>query len=119
MLEDAKKKLQAEMDASKSNTYLKCVGQFLLQYLDNNPGAAEQIMSKDKTLAKSLEEMKSEAKKKAVSGCAVLTDAEGFAIVLKYFGITGSVPERKIEMPAPAPVEKKTVGIDIDLEDLL
>lgn len=115
ILEDAKKKLQAEINAGQNNTYIQCVGQFLLQYIDNNLEAAEKILAKDKTLAKSLEEMKSEARKKATNGFAVLTDAEGLAIVLKYFGITGSVPSTKIE----AQSQKKKAELDIDLEDLL
>ncbi len=106
-------KLQDEMNSNQNNSYIQVVGQFLLQHLAAHPEDAEKI-TEDKTIAKSLYAMRKEAEKKKVGNCAVLTDREGFAIVLSYFGITPDV----ITPVPPAPAPKKA-SLDIDLEDLL
>jgi hypothetical protein len=103
MLDQAIQKIKTEMEAD-TGSYTQAVGGFLLQHLNTNPESAEKILAPDKTIAKSLLEMKKVAKTKAVNGCGVLTDAEGFEIVLKYFGLDAAV---------------KKSGIDIKLEDLL
>ncbi|KEQ22858.1 hypothetical protein [Paenibacillus tyrfis] len=79
-------KIKSEMEANKDNAYIQYIGQFLLQRIEANPDDAAKLASKDKTIAKSLEAMKSEAKKKQKNGMAMLTPDEGLAIVLKYFG---------------------------------
>ena len=111
MLNNAITKIQDEMTKNQNNTYIQAVGGFLLERLKTNPAAAEKIVAADKTIGKSLDEMKAEAQKKKVGNCAVLTDEEGFAVVLKYFGIDAAFPVPK---PAPAPA-----AFDINLEDLL
>ena len=120
MLEDAKKKLETEMDGNKSNSYVQYLGQFLLQHIVANPSDVNKIMKEDKTIAKSLDAMKKEAEKKKTGNFAMLTPEEGFAIVLKYFGIDGApaapAPVTKVEL---APEPKKSIDFDIDLEDLL
>ena len=87
MINKAIKKIKAEIDGSKNNPYIQVVGGFLLQHLAANPSNAEKVIQEGKTIGASLDEMKKEAGKKKVGGCSVLTDHEGFAIVLKYFGI--------------------------------
>lgn len=105
MLTDAIKKLEAEM-ASNTNPYIQAVGAFLVDHLNKSPKDAEKFLVADKTILKSLDAMKSAAEKKKVGNCAVLTDQEGFAIVLKYFGIDGQ---------APTAAQK---AIEIKLDDL-
>jgi hypothetical protein len=112
MLEQAVKKLSDEMNASVNNPYVQTIGGFLLQHINANSADAKKILAQDKTIIKSLSAMQNEARKKQVGSCAVLTDAEGYAIVLKYFGVDGD--------PAPAPVSiPKKDDFDIKLEDLL
>lgn len=117
-MEEAVKKLQAEISASKNNSYVKLIGEFLISHVQANPAEASKVMVADKTIAKSLDAMKSEAKKKAVHGMAMLTDEEGFEIVLKYFGIEG--------LPNAAPISAPNVtsspaasGFDVQLDELL
>ncbi len=121
MLKDAISKIQSEMDKATNNPYAQAVGGFLLQYLETNPGSAEKILTPDKTIAKSLTAMRSEAEKKKVGNCAVLTDAEGFAVVLKYFGIEGQVntPAPAAPRPATAVPAPAAADFDVRLEDLL
>ena len=117
MLDQAIAKIKAEMD--KKDGYAQAVGAFLLQHLDANPAAAEKILTEGKTIKGSLAEMRKEAEKKKVGNCAVLTDAEGFAVVLRYYGIE----DKTQAAPAPAPAVPKTgrkdVDFDIRLDDLL
>jgi len=92
MKDTAIAKIKAEMDANITNGYIQAVGSFLLAYVEKNPSAAHQVSAADKTIAKSLEAMRTEASKNKVNNVAVIAPQEGLAIILKYFGITGYVP---------------------------
>ncbi|ULO08915.1 hypothetical protein H1230_09140 [Paenibacillus sp. 19GGS1-52] len=118
-MEQALAKLKTEMDAAKSNAYVQLIGKFLQQHLEANPEAAVNIMTEGKTVAKSLEAMQAEAKKKQSGGMAMLTDAEGYAIVLKYYGIKGQPVEfvPAIETPIATPTPQGR--FEISLDDLL
>lgn len=114
-MEQATKKLQSEMDKSK-NQYVKVIGQFLLQHIQANPQDADKFVDKDKTIAKSLDAMRKAAEKVKVGNMAMLSDAEGFALVLKYFGVDGE-PQAVQAVPASAPQPRST--FDVSLDDLL
>ncbi|UNC91677.1 Cas9 inhibitor AcrIIA9 family protein [Candidatus Contubernalis alkaliaceticus] len=112
-MEKALEKLKTEMDGDKNNKYVQVVGEFLIEYLNNNPQAAEQILAEGKTIKGSLVEMKEEARKHQVDGCGVLTDQEGFEVALKYF---------EIEQGAPVVsklVTKNSNDFDVSLDDFL
>jgi hypothetical protein len=109
-------KVKAEME-KENNPYVKVVGQFLLQHLDKNPSDAEKIIITEKTILKSLDEMRKAAEKKKVGNCAVLTDEEGFTIVLKYYGIDGKPVA--FESPVVAPVPVTSTKFDVKLDDFL
>lgn len=123
MLQQAKAKLQAEIDANKTNQYVQVVGEFLLQHLETNPKDADKILVTDKSIGKSLDEMKKSAEKKKFGNCAVLTDYEGFTVVLKYFGIDTKVDKSVIKTAENVIKPTKNVtaanDFDIKLEDLL
>ena len=118
MLNRAITKLKTEIEKNKDNPrYIQVVGGFLLQHLDANPGDAEKILDAEKTIEKSLEAMRKEAEKKRVGNCAVLTDREGFAVVLKYFGIEG---HPAAAWPGKQPeASSKDIDFDVKLDDLL
>lgn len=109
-MENAIKKLTDEMESNQNVGYIQAVGQMLLSYLQSHPAAADKILASGKTIAGSLAEMKKEAEKKKSGGVAVLSDQEGFAVVLKYFDIDG---------PAAAPAAVRPARLDVDLDDLL
>lgn len=117
MKENAVKKLTEEMEKVPSNTYIQHVGAFLIGYLNFNPNHAEKIMAVGKTIQGSLAAMREEAQKKKTGNCAVLTDQEGFGIVLKYFGIDGSTPATEVKLSinqGQARPEKKRFNISLD-----
>lgn len=122
MLEKAIGKIKSEMN-KENNPYVKVVGEFLLQYLNENPEAAEKILATDKSIVKSLTEMRKAAEKKKVGNCAVLTDQEGFGIVLKYFEIDAPAGQHIECSTAPRvaePVKKESeIDFDVKLEDFL
>lgn len=91
MKEQALTKLRGEMADSANNSYVQVIGEVLVQHIEANPANAEKFIDEKKTIAASLQVMTNEAQKKKQGNMAVLTDAEGFAIVLKYFGIDAPV----------------------------
>ena len=111
MLNRAIEKLENEISAS--NKYVQVIGQFLLEHIQAHPEAAEKILAEDKTIKGSLQHMKNEARKQAIEGAAILTDEEGFTIVLSYFGIEGPpvtaqppVPKVEVQSAVPAAPQK-------------
>lgn len=123
MQSKAIEKLQSEMAANTTNSYIQVVGVFLIEHLAKNPQDAEKILSTDKTIDKSLEEMRKQAEKKQVKRSAMFTPQEGFDIVMKYFGIN-NVNAPVVIMataPVPAPLAQKptTNDFEINLEDFL
>lgn len=123
----AREKLQSEMTQNNINPMIQAIGGFLLGHLDANPDSAERILTTDKTIAKSLDEMRKAAEKKKIGNCAVLTDQEGFTIVLKYFGIKSTAPATA-QVSSPGVISSSTpqayatkseIDFDIKLEDLL
>lgn len=102
-----------------------------MRHLEANPSAAEKIIVKEKSIKGSIAEMRKEAEKQKVGNVAVLSDAEGFAAVLKYYGIEGGVAVAsvapsvvgKVE-PLPKPevkpiVAKPSAIFDVSLDDFL
>lgn len=120
MKENAVKKLTEEMEKSKGNAYIEHVGAFMIGHINFHPEDAEKILAEGKTIQGSLAVMRDEAQKKKTGNCAVLTDTEGFEIVLKYFGIDGSAPACEVKLSihqGQAQPEKKRFNISLD--DLL
>ena len=79
-------KIRDEMAASKSR-YVQVVGSMLTEFVQKHPDCAEKILAQGKTVAGSLDAMRSEAKKQAQGGVGVIDDQQGMEIVLGYFGI--------------------------------
>lgn len=85
MIERAIGKIKKEMEEKKDNSYIQAIGDYLLKQVEINRNAAEKICNGTKTIEKSLKEVEKVAKKKAVAGCAVLSDSEVFKIVREYY----------------------------------
>lgn len=122
---NARKKIQSEVNGS-NNPYIKVVGEFLIELIEENINAAEAIMRDGKSIKGSLEKMKKVARSKAVGGCAVIDDVEGFKIVKDYYGIkdVGAreikvvKTEKKVSMNEYK-IEKQHGALELDLDDLL
>lgn len=122
MIEKAIKKINDEIK-KENNPYVKVIGQYLLGIVKNNEDAAEKILAEDKTIMKSLDEMRKEAEKVKVGNMAMLSDEEGFAIVLKYFGIekeeNNNIDNSKVIDFKAKKEEKEEDLLDISLDDYL
>ncbi|KUP24898.1 hypothetical protein [Paenibacillus sp. DMB5] len=125
-MQQAIDKLQKEMEASK-HPYVKVVGEHVLKVLQVNPAAAEKVLTDGKTIAGALSAMKSEAMKTKFEGMGMLSDEDGYAIALKYYGFDGNMAVPASAAPAPvtaAPVPPVTPAagppaFDLGLDDLL
>lgn len=110
MLRQALQKLQKEIGEKSKDAYVQHVGAFLIGHVRQHPEHAAFIVADGKTITGSLAAMKEEARKNQSSGVGVLSDEEGFAIVLKYFGVP-------VRQPASAVAEPELTVSSID--DLL
>lgn len=103
MITKAIEKINDEINKYDNEPTIKIIGEFLLQQLANNPDVAEKILNPEKTIAKSLEEMKKvaeksiEKSKKAGAITVALTDQQGFEIVLKYYDIQEKKPNSSFD----------------------
>lgn len=118
MINDALDKIKNEIAESKNNPYVQAVGNFLLNHLDQHPEDAEKVLVKEKTIGKSLDTMRTAASKKKVGNVAVLTEQEGFEVVLGYFGIKKGVTTNVLKEPAPV-VAPRNGDFDVKLDDFL
>ncbi|WP_067928269.1 Cas9 inhibitor AcrIIA9 family protein [Alicyclobacillus shizuokensis] len=85
MYEKAVEKLTTEMAANEKHPYVQMIGQYLLAHLEKHPEHAEKILAEGKTILKSLDAMRRYAETKCVGNMAVISDADGYGIVLQYF----------------------------------
>lgn len=121
-MEKAIEKLQKEMKSK--DKYVQVVGTYLIGYVNQNKDFAEHIVKEGRTIAGSLSAMKAEAKKNQSGGVGILTDEEGFEIVIKYFEAPVEVKKKeeqkkaKKEVEPKEPVEEVENDIDDDLEDI-
>lgn len=116
-MQEAINKLRVEIDGNKDNSYIQVIGNYLLQHIEANPDCAEKFTAGDKSIAKSLDAMAAEARKKQHKGMAMLTDAEGFAIVLKYFEVDGAPVSYSAKQELSETTNKPK--FDVSLDDFL
>lgn len=114
--------LRAEIEQKKQNPYVQLIGDFLIRHVSANPNDAIRLMSEGKTIEGSLGDMRKAAEKKKVGNMGILSDAEGYAIVLKYYDIR---PESAAPPAQPMPMELRkdpapaATDFAVSLEDFL
>jgi len=116
MKEEAIEKINDELK-SNIGPVVNRIGVFLKNHVERYPDDAAKVLAVDKTLKGAFGAMKDEAKKSQVGGCGVMTDEEGYALVLRYFEIdTLSAPDvpKQTEVQAP-----RAGALNISLDDLL
>jgi len=114
MKAEAIAKLRAEMAANQNDDMFQEVGEILIDQVESKPDAAEKILAADKSIAKCIDAMEVEARKKPrKNNRAGLSYREGCAIMLKYFGIEAEAPAAKPATPAPKS------GFVVNLSDYL
>ncbi|WP_281885624.1 hypothetical protein [Paenibacillus sp. YYML68] len=111
MLKEALNKLQAEVTAKPKDKYVAVVAAFLMNHVRSNPQHAELILAQGKNIEGSVSAMKEEARKQQQNGVGVLTDEEGFATVLKYYGVAVVSQAAFAQSTAPA-------TLNVSLDDL-
>lgn len=114
MLNQAIAKIDQEIESKKGNKYIKAIGEYLKGHLREHEEDAEKILVESKSIEKSIGAMKQEASKNKVGNMAMISDEEGYKIVLKYFGIK---LVGKITVPDKKPEVKS--AFDVSLDDFL
>jgi hypothetical protein len=120
MYDKAVEKLNNQMAANEKHPYVQIIGQYLLNHLEGKPEDAEKFLDDDKTILKSIDTMRRFAETRRVGNMAMLTDEEGFGVVLQYFGCWQGEPfnipvepQRPVPVPrtAPQPVHNKSSAL--------
>ena len=114
MMEQAIKKIQEQ---SKGNAVLLAIGDYLIQFMKNDPSFAEKVMAEKKSMKEMLQYVMSEAKKQATGGAACLKDDVVFGLAVHYFDekdikfkpVAGAVATSSSNKtkPEPQPAKKK------------
>lgn len=112
MVQEALKKLQAEITSSKDPA-IDAIGSYIMNYVRSNPEHADLFLAEKKNLAGGCQACYEEARKKAQNNRAMMSGEEVFRIVLKYYGVP--VPEEK-QAAVEAPTKPK---ITTTLDDIL
>lgn len=121
VIEKAIEKINAEMQKKPNNKYIEIIGQYIIDRCEDQD-VANKVAADGKTLNGAMDAVIKKARAAKDGNMAVLTPAEVFGAVDKYFGITedpaaqykaiqGSMPAT----PAPAPAKK----VNLSLEDFL
>jgi len=122
MLNKAIEKIKAEIEQNKNNSNIQVVGEFLLEELALNNEVSEKVLIEGKTIKGGIEEMKKVAKAKAVDGCGMVSDQEGFGIVLTYYGIKftplkiNPIPIKTVEIPVATVAQEKKPDVNFNVE---
>jgi hypothetical protein len=108
MIEKAIEKLRTEMEASRNDAYVQCIGDYLINIAKSTSGAAERIVVEGKTILGSLEHMRLAASKVKKNNFALITADEAFKLVMEYYGM------KKIDPPTPSQEKSKSLNISLD-----
>jgi|LGOV01.1.fsa_nt_gb hypothetical protein len=84
-IEKIKEEIKEAMKNSKNYGYVRYVGEYILQNL--NESNSENILKEGKTIIGSLKHMENVAKKQKIGNVAVLTPEEGLEAVMEYYEI--------------------------------
>ena len=123
-MDEAIKKINAEMQKDPQNTYLEIVGHYIIDRCHNEE-ESKKVLDEKKTLSGAMKEMYEAARKKAKAQCAVMKDSEIFDCIDKYFGFSKSEDARSssiasIDGAYSAPAKQSTDKLlDIDFESLI
>lgn len=118
MLNEAMEKIKSEMKGNENNPYVQVVGDYLIKHLESFPDNAHLLINPEKSILKSLDEMRKVAASKKTGNFAMLTPQEGFAVVLDYYGIepTSDISEEvEVEIKLNQPVKDRSSKVDFNV----
>jgi len=121
MTERAIEKINAEMQKTPDDLYTEILGHYIIDRC-GEPGTAEKVLDEQKSLKGAMEAVRGLASKKKSGAVAVLTPAQVFGEIDRYFGFETDRAAQGQAMAAAgaAPVEApKPKGLALDLADFL
>ena len=110
MKQEAIEKLKSEMATSEAIPYIQIIGTYLLGYLEQHEDFASNILKDGRTVKESISAVRDVASKHKVDGVGVVSDEEGFKIIIDYFAKDVEVKT----VPAPE-VAQATTGVAAEL----
>ena len=117
-MENSIKKINDEMQKKPDDLYTEIIGHYVIDRCQSEADA-ELVAKEDKTLSGAMKAITDAASKKKQGSVAVMTDAEVFGVVDKYFDFKTDLKAQAAAMsgtgaaPVEAPVGK------LDLTDFL
>ena len=109
--EAAMEALRSARAKEQDNAGLQQIGGYLQRRLEAAPALAEALLAEGKSLDGAWTALCQEAKKRAHGrGCVVFSDAEGYAIICGYYGISPTEQAAKAAPPQTDPA----AALDID-----
>lgn len=110
MIEKAIEKIKREMSENKEDSYIQAIGDYLLKQVEINIDAVKKILSNDKSIRGSLEEIERILKKNTKTRCVCLSDKEVFKMVREYYKFE-AVQDRFIQ------VEVEEISKELEAEE--
>ena len=104
MKQEAIEKLRTEMGANPSHPYFQVVGTYLIGYLEQHEDFAPNILKEGRTIKDSIGAMQEVAKNNKLGNVGVLTDEQGFQVVVDYFAKDLVTPTPAVTPETEAPV---------------
>lgn len=92
MLQSVIDALEKECKKNGNNPMYETISNYIIEKCEANSQTLEKVkkaIDEKKSISGAVSKMREAAKKRAVGGCGVLTDEEGYAIVEGFFGIKG------------------------------
>ncbi|OCN03572.1 hypothetical protein A4S06_05270 [Erysipelotrichaceae bacterium MTC7] len=105
----------------KAVSYIKAIAEHLINKAKNDPLLQETLNKPNKSLKGMFEYVKSEARKLAKDGCAVVEDEKVYALAQHYYDEDSLdfEPKEKKEVNPKTPQEKKVKKVDkIELPEM-
>lgn len=112
MKQEAINKMQSEMEKFKKNPLAQVLGKYLVGECELDESTAESVAKNEKTLEDLAKHITAYAKKKAVSGMAMIPREQVYAEALKFYGSKAAVTKNAKNVAKPVEgVAKKQLNI--------
>ena len=101
----------------------RAIAAYLMEYIEKNPDQAGKLTEAGKSIEDLMKTVKENARKQAVSSCAVIESYEVFEWVREYYDLVGAepdevVPDRRETPPDGRTPKNKTRVLDINPDEL-
>lgn len=115
MRTEAMEKNNGEMQEHPDDRVLEAVGQYLIDHMTEED--AGRLTKRGKSLSGAVKAMEDAARRTAKNGVGVLTDAEAWRIVRRYYGLPEDAGERENAPKREKGIEREA-ALELDFDAL-